>query len=171
MVKNNKKLGFTLMEALVVLLILSIFLAASAKVFTKKRKSDFVVHQHGQFECWKEGSNHKSEYIIEGIKSGIETSGAKCIFTPTLEAALYHIYTVQSDGYKIKTIYNINQDIEITLNPDNISFSQMNGETYSDFKNGTDMGGNYNNFKSVITFLYGNKTNLLNKTPAVLIVW
>jgi len=171
MVKDNKKSGFTLLEALVVLMILSVFLAASAKIFTKKRKSDFVVHQHGQFECWKVGSTHKSEYIIEGIKSNIETPGAKCTFTPNMEAALYHIYTVQSDGYKIKTIYNINQPIEIVLDTGNISFSQLDGNSSSDFKNGTDIENSYENFQSAITFLYGNKTNLLNKTPAVLIVW
>ena len=89
MVKKIFKKGFTLAESLVVLLVLSVFFGATAKVMTKKRPSEVATYQHGYYECWFKYDNNRTHYYrytVEGIPGEVE-EGDRCKFTPSITAA------------------------------------------------------------------------------------
>ena len=126
MVKKIFKKGFTLAEALVVLLVLSVFFGATAKVMTKKRPSEVATYQHGYYECWFKYDNDKKHYYrytVEGIPGEVE-EGTSCKFTPSITAALYQLYLVyphsgdttdanDERGYYMTSIADISQKLDI----------------------------------------------------------
>ncbi len=74
------KRGFSLAEALVVMVIISIFFAAAAKIITTKPKPKKQINIHGYFECYrKESGTLYQRYVREGIATE-EESVSVCTF-------------------------------------------------------------------------------------------
>lgn len=180
MVKNTNKKGFSIAETLIVLIIMSVVFGATAKILTKKRPNDAIVHQHGQYECWLNGSNYISRYIIEGQEAIQTENTTGCSFKPNLDISLYHVYLVYRNqrGFNLMTIHNIAQEMNITFTSQNIVIENKITEEKSLY--GPDPieegKGDYNAFKTSIEQMYSN-LNLISQGDAgkishgVLIVW
>lgn len=88
MVINNKKFnGFSLLEAVVVMLIVSIFVAMVANVIPKKAKKKVASEAHGRFECYygADGVLYQqtfTEHSTTGVKKATEVGGTatSCVF-------------------------------------------------------------------------------------------
>ena len=172
---SNKKNGFSLVEALIVMLVLSIFLAASSKVITQKKEEPPIVNQHGQFECWASGSTHYSKYTVDSVPSEV-IKGNSCKFKPTINAAIYHLYAIYNNqkGYYMTTISNITSDIDIKLTNTSATLkNKLNEELI--YSSSSDITGNYADIKKYLEYVCKNSSLLKNNAgyskSAVLIVW
>lgn len=96
MVKINKKFAFTIAEALISMLILSIFIGVSMKVFTKKHTRPVYNATHGYYMCYRaiDGRVYKK---IGSAPAEVQASG-KCDFQPVKTATYYVIYAVGGGG-------------------------------------------------------------------------
>lgn len=118
-----KKRGFSLIEALVAMGILSIFFAATAKIITTKPKAERVSYIHGSFKCCE----------------------SQCYFKPPSGVAFF---SIKAANYNYNSAYshyepNINNSFYINAlsNPPRF-YSTETGEefllnwnlTYSDFE-------------------------------------
>ena len=56
MVKDKKKLAFTIAETLICMFILSIFIVLSMKVFTKKHQKPTYNPSHGYYMCYRDSA-------------------------------------------------------------------------------------------------------------------
>ena len=105
MVNTGKKLAFTLAEALVSMLILSIFIGLSMKIFTKKHAKPVYNPTHGYYICFRGLSNNNAENIVEGqVYENVGAAAAVprdedyCEFTPPKSANYFVIYAVGGGG-------------------------------------------------------------------------
>lgn len=176
MVKFSKKTGFTLIEAVVVMLVISIFLAASAKIMTQRRNKPIQINPHGVYECWydkNEGQAH-SRYIVSGVPTDTKDG---CTFIPTLDPSFYHMYIIfpQERGYTLSSIQYATERVTTTFNLDEdtkikLENSRGNSITY------TSPSNDYDPFKKMISVFYAS-TNICTKrigegaTAGVMIVW
>lgn len=87
MKKNNFKYAFTLVELMVFFIFISLLLAASTPIITKRVKNLPIKHHHGKFVCY--GNSY--EYYNS---SRLVSSGAGCKFTPPKRASLFKIELV-----------------------------------------------------------------------------
>ena len=87
MKKNNFKYAFTLVELMVFFIFISLLLAASTPIITKRVKNLPIKHHHGKFICY--GNSY--EYYNS---SRLVASGAGCKFTPPKRASLFKIELV-----------------------------------------------------------------------------
>ena len=76
---KNKKLGFTLAEALMALLVISLITIASIPVITKKKRL-VETTPHGKWMCTRNASGQHIVYGSEANPSGWVVSGDKCQF-------------------------------------------------------------------------------------------
>lgn len=83
------KKGFSLAEALVVMVIISIFFAAAAKVFTTRPKPKKQLNIHGYYECFNSGGLHQ-RYIRDGVESPTVAVGV-CTFEPPVGVSFFNI--------------------------------------------------------------------------------
>lgn len=175
MVKFSKKTGFTLIEAVVVMLVISIFLAASAKIMTQRRNKPIQINPHGVYECWyTEGQAH-SRYIVSGVPADTKDG---CTFIPTLDPSFYHMYIIfpQERGYTLSSIQYATERVTTTFNLDEgtrieLENSRGNSITYTSPSN-----GDYDSFKKMIEAFYAstviNTSNIgVGATAGVMIVW
>lgn len=101
------KLGFSLAEALITLLIVCLIVIASVPVLTKKRRT-MTSQSHGSFACYwvHEGDNSKlvGKYFINGVVSdGTITSDTDenkngCVFNPPSNAKNFVVTVVGGGG-------------------------------------------------------------------------
>ena len=94
------KQGFSLVEVLVSMLILSIFFVAAAKIITTKPKEEKIVTPHGYFECYWDGGtlyNHATSGAGVTIPNKAVPSG-KCSYSPTSGAALMNVTVIYPNG-------------------------------------------------------------------------
>lgn len=61
------KKGFSLVEALIVMLVLSIFFAFGARTITIQQKPRREHNTHGYYECYKTETGWNQRYVINGI--------------------------------------------------------------------------------------------------------
>ena len=87
MKKNNFKYAFTLVELMVFFIFISLLLAASTPIITKRVKNLPIKHHHGKFVCY--GNSY--EYYNS---SRLVSSGSGCKFTPPKRASLFKIELV-----------------------------------------------------------------------------
>lgn len=87
MKKNNFKYAFTLVELMVFFIFISLLLAASTPIITKRVKNLPIKHHHGKFVCY--GNSY--EYYNS---SRLVASGSGCKFTPPKRASLFKIELV-----------------------------------------------------------------------------
>ena len=91
MKKNNFKYAFTLVELMVFFIFISLLLAASTPIITKRVKNLPIKHHHGKFVCY--GNSY--EYYNS---SRLVSSGSGCKFTPPKRASLFKIELVCKFG-------------------------------------------------------------------------
>mgnify|MGYP001095526441 CR=1 FL=1 len=126
------KRGFSLAEALVVMVIISIFFAAAAKVFTTRPKPKKQINAHGYYECYGSGS-FQQRYVRDGIESPT-VSVSKCTFEPPTGIAFFNINSYSPIAHS-SFEPNINNTITISINS-GISISG-DGKQISLSSNGT----------------------------------
>lgn len=107
------KTGFSLVEALVVMAIISLLFTATAKVLTVKPKPKVQTTAHGYFECYKNGSTTYQRYVRENVETDPEMV-TLCEFKPPTGVLFYNINTT------IEPVYssfepNINQTLKIQI--------------------------------------------------------
>lgn len=97
MKQNNKNLGFTLVELMVFFIFISIILAASTPIITKRIKSIPLKVNHGKFICYRDGNGN---YVQRTFNAAKEVGEAKtvdsCSFKPPKRAILYKIELIGS---------------------------------------------------------------------------
>lgn len=104
MVNTDKKLAFTLAEALVSMLILSIFIGLSMKIFTKKHTKPVYNPTHGYFICYRglpeKGTEYPEGVVYKKVGAGtpVPQDGDYCEFTPSKSANYYVVYAVGAGG-------------------------------------------------------------------------
>ena len=97
------KLGFSLFEALVVMSIVSIFVAIMASVIPHKSKPKISAEAHGGFECYYDGNNLYSRTISVGrendpkLENGNDAYGKFCEFKPD-QYVKYLIFNMVGGG-------------------------------------------------------------------------
>ena len=83
MVKSrNKKFAYTLLEATVVMLILSIFIAVTANVIPHKIKPKNQSDAHGRFECYYNGNKLYQRTCLKGDCKDNPDEVTTCRFVP-----------------------------------------------------------------------------------------
>lgn len=87
MKKNNFKYAFTLVELMVFFIFISLLLAASTPIITKRVKNLPIKHHHGKFICYGDSYEYYNS-------SRLVASGSGCKFTPPKRASLFKIELV-----------------------------------------------------------------------------
>ena len=92
-----KKPGFSLFEACVVMLVVSIFMAVSASVIPKRNKPKAEADGHGRFECYYKG-NQLYQQLFQGSSSGGAQAVTECRFNPPIYAKYIVINAIGGGG-------------------------------------------------------------------------
>ena len=141
MVKSSFKNGFSLMEALISMLIISIFFVASTKVMTTKQKDPPMRNPHGYYECYKlangvvyEHTNNSDPVTINSLND--------CSIQPPQGAAFVNLHYRGSSGsyYTRMVPYTSNalsledvKDILDTRNPSDNPYKQSNLQNFREY--------------------------------------
>lgn len=96
-VKLHRMSGFSLFEACVVMLVVSIFLAVSASVIPHKSKPKTEADGHGRFECYYK-SGKLYQQVFQGISASEEQEVTKCRFNPPIYAKYVVVNAVGGGG-------------------------------------------------------------------------
>ena len=94
----NKKYGFSLFEAVVVMGIVAIFVAAATNVFTKKHKQVQEKTPHGRFECYYSGDQLVQQLFTENMSQQKQNVSDHCTFKPVKNAPYYVVNLVGGGG-------------------------------------------------------------------------
>lgn len=113
--KNEKKLGFSLVEALISMLILSIFFLASSRVITQKQMVEVQENPHGYYECYIDNGAIWQHMSISGmftIRQNVTASG--CSFTPPVGVNFFNVhYYLDGDGYYTNQQVILNERVDL----------------------------------------------------------
>lgn len=102
---NKKNSGFSLLEAVVVMLIVSIFIAAVANVIPKKAKKKVASEAHGRFECYyKNGVLYQQTFTEHTTTGPKAVSGTSCVFQTPYYAKYVIIDAVGAGGAGSSTV-------------------------------------------------------------------
>lgn len=94
----NKKSGFTIAEALISMLILSVFIGLSMKIFTKKHTKPVYNASHGTYVCYRDQNDGKV-YSKFGAAAPVEqVNDDHCTFHPAKTATYYVLSAVGGGG-------------------------------------------------------------------------
>lgn len=93
------KNGFSLAEALVSMLILSIFFLATYKINTQKESKDTITVPHGFFECYHDGTTLHQRYSYAGDVVNESEPVGNCTFSPQRITSQYQVsHIVNNSG-------------------------------------------------------------------------
>lgn len=107
MVNNIKKSGFSLAEALVSMLILSIFFVVTSKVITTRQPDEWQGTEHGYYECIQQDSGNKFDQTMVTGNNVENKVVESCHFNvpPRSVAGIHrYYYNGEAIGVKIKRI-------------------------------------------------------------------
>lgn len=107
------KKGFSLVEALLVMVIISILFAAGTKVITTRPKPMAQTTPHGYYECYND-SGLKQRYVREGAENAQEQAVSQCIFEPPVGAAVFNL-TSYSPILHSSFEPNINNKLNVSI--------------------------------------------------------
>lgn len=142
--KKNKKLGFTLVELMIFFLFISLILAATAPMITKKVKELPRRFNHGMFMCYRNEDGqlveeyYNSSGLIDDRKRIIteeqEAAGEECNFTPPNRAALFKIELIGAGagGYDYNDATEESPERIFTWDP--INGYKRNSELRNDYE-------------------------------------
>ena len=94
----NKKYGFSLFEAVVVMGIVAIFVASATNVFTKKHKHVQEKTPHVRFECYYSGNQLVQQLFTENMSQQRQNVTDHCTFKPVKNAPYYVVNIVGGGG-------------------------------------------------------------------------
>ncbi len=95
---NNKKFGFSLFEALVSMLIMSLFFIASSRVITQKRPIEIQKNPYGYYECYTiNGVTKQHRSVAESETPASVTD--KCTFEPPAGANFVAVHFFRHSTY------------------------------------------------------------------------
>ena len=107
--KTNFKFGFTLAELMIFFVFVSLVLAATAPMVTRKIKSIPMRNYHGAYMCYRDENNNlvqKYYNATREIDSQTLTDGEQCTFTPPARQVLFKIVMVGAGAGG----FNLNKD-------------------------------------------------------------
>ena len=128
------KAGFTLVELMVFFLVITLILAASTPIITKKIKGLPLKINHGKYICYRsEAGGYVQEYYNASQRVSPPEYVAACSFKPSKSAALYKIELIGagSGGYQY---YKVSDDTDEKT----ASWSYKTGTTGSRYADPTD---------------------------------
>ena len=97
--QNNKKYGFSLVEVLVSMLILSVVFMAMTNVATHKAKKNLDKSPHGFYECYKVGDTLYEDITRNNAAKEDNENVDSCIFNPPKGAYYVNVHYIGSDKY------------------------------------------------------------------------
>jgi len=125
MVKNNLKKGFSLAEALIVMVIISVFFATAAKVITTKPKAKRIVNEHGYYECYIKGGGIYQRYVRQDLPAE-EENVSVCSFEAPTGVGFFNINSYSPVAHS-SFEPNINNKLRINISGGGINISSSNG--------------------------------------------
>lgn len=155
---HNKK-AFTLVEAMVLMLALTIIIAATTPIITKKHTAVPRKVPHGKYVCYKDTSDvvHEVIYKNSTLISNNVVAGDHCTFNPPQKAPYFLVQAVGGGGggghpgaLTNKTLYPSTGNISI-FDPVNTSPNWMTQAIYEN------TGYNGTNFTITIPAVHGGK--------------
>lgn len=96
MEKMKQKFGFTLAEALIALLVVSLITIATVPIVTKKKK-DVISGYHGRWTCYMLNGTHQITSTING-QTTTTSSGSSCTFVPPGKAKNFSVKVIGAGG-------------------------------------------------------------------------
>ena len=186
MVKDKTKFGFSLAEALVSMLVLSMFFMATSKIISTKPKSENITYIHGFFECYTDGGRVMQKLAQENaVTTPKAAPGGTCTFTPPKGIDFVIIYALNDSDGGVTKFYTSTDPI---LDGDSITGSDKvtitsaqlaNFQDYLEESEGTEQGNDQiNEFINFLAMshpkssLYGIlKNDPTYKGPAVILGW
>ena len=101
---KNKRLrifcGFSMVEMMLLLVIVSLMLASGVAVISKKHVKVPRLAVHGAYMCYvKNNQLHEEKYLGSGLTNKIlDQDTAQCVFTPPARASYFHIQATGGGG-------------------------------------------------------------------------
>ena len=177
---KNKKFGFSLAEALVSMLIMSMFFIATSKIITTKPKKEVQANRHGYFECYYDGGVLKQKRSDGSYAGEPINAGNACTFTPPTGIAFVLIYTLNDTNGR-KFYHSQEPQFNSDNGEDVITISGSELRYFQDITEQIEAGGNSNVYElmnffqasypsSSIYALLQNSNNTYSG-PAVFIGW
>ncbi len=116
---NNKKFGFSLVEVLISMLILSVVFMAMTNVAAHKAKKKLDKSPHGFYECYKIGGTLYEDITRNNAAKEDNENVDSCIFNPPKGAYIVNVYYIDSDKYMNTQESMFTEQLELTT-PENI---------------------------------------------------
>lgn len=109
--QKNLKYGFTLVELMVVMLFVTLVIAAATPIITKRAKEVPPRLHHGKYICYRDAGGNLREhyYNSSNLTRVIELEeGQECSFTPPAKASIFKIELIGAGagGYDLHKITN-----------------------------------------------------------------
>ena len=82
MVNVYTKKGFSLAEALISMLVISVFFIVASKVMTMRPKTEYALARHGYYECYKYGGNSYQKRVDGTVAGELVQINNKCQTIP-----------------------------------------------------------------------------------------
>ena len=98
MVISNKKRGFSLIEALMSMLVISVFFLAATKIITQKPPKEVEIIPHGYFECYYKGGALYT-HTKKGASEVPEARSANCNFQPPTGLNFINVHYISGNTY------------------------------------------------------------------------
>ncbi len=114
--------GFSMVEMMLLLVIVSLMLASGVTVISKKHVKVPRLASHGAYICYinKDGDLHQEKYLGIGLENKImDENTDQCVFTPPARAAYLHIQATGggggggASGYKGGTLFTYQSKTEV----------------------------------------------------------
>lgn len=123
-IKLNKSLhikrGFSLADALVSMLILSMFFMATSKIITIKQKDEANVKTTGYYECYKKDGKMYEKYYNGSLKENV----GSCVFNPPYTRPNKVLYSINNQC--IYTTMELEISNTLTINPLQLTTTALN---------------------------------------------
>ncbi len=162
------KKGFSLVEALIVMAIVAILFACASKVITTRPKQNKQVTSHGYFECYLMGSQLWQRYVRDGAEEPARFVSGHCTFQPPSGVAFFSLNSINPPYSEFQP--NINNDLEISVNADQISISAVGNsqDSYTVVSN-----DNVQNMRNYFNMMYPDSELYNNGNPrsGLMISW
>lgn len=181
--KNRIKFGFSLAEALVSMLVLSLFFMATAKIITLKQKDAKTNNISGYFECYVDNGDLKQHFVDGGTVTEIQdvSESGECLFRAPSRLPSITIYTRNTNAVTNATQFAFSTE---PFAADTITITRADLATYHEQLNPSttigpeDITEDYDPFRVMLEISYPNSglgTILEDDStyagPAVFISW
>ena len=114
---NSKKSGFSLFEALVSMLIMSLFFIASSRIITQKHPVEMQRNPHGYYECYEYDGVRYQHRALGDSHTPTASNVSSCKFVPPSGAnfVTVHYFSKSEYGTEYYNTLNIIMNMELSL--------------------------------------------------------